>query len=172
MDVAEETVVEELLPNIPGQDHKAAATSCFHVYSSWSFLLWIILVQMWQILVQTQRILKKTCLILLQRHLIQLARWQNWSASAMNLTAKPTKSAAKVANSIAKTCKIIFQHWFIKNKENLASNKLFKATVQLTGNVVDTRTTRHASTRETCEGARTLRGIASKTKITREFNYS
>jgi len=41
-----EAVAKELLPYkelftlvLPGQDHKAAATSCFHVYSSWSFLL-------------------------------------------------------------------------------------------------------------------------------------
>ena len=46
------------------------------------------------------------------------------------------------------------------------------ATVQLTGNVARTRTTRHLSTRKTSEGAGMLRGIASKTKITREFNYS
>jgi len=44
-------------------------------------------------------------------------------------------------------------------------------TVQLTGNVAGTCNTRHASTRETHEGAGMLRGIASKTK-TREFNYS
>ena len=35
-----------------------------------------------------------------------------------------------------------------------------------------TRTSRHASTRETCEGTGSLRGIASKTKTTRELNYS
>jgi len=46
------------------------------------------------------------------------------------------------------------------------------ATVQLTGNVAGTRTTRHASTRETREGAGSPSGIASKTKTTREFNYS
>ena len=45
-------------------------------------------------------------------------------------------------------------------------------TVQLTGNVVGTHTKRHASTQETCEGAGMLRGIASKTRINREFNYS
>jgi len=45
-------------------------------------------------------------------------------------------------------------------------------TVQLTGNVAGTRTTRHASKRETREGAGMLRGMASKTKITLEFNYS
>ena len=39
-------------------------------------------------------------------------------------------------------------------------------TVQLTGNVTGTRTTRHQSTRETRKGAGMLRGIASKTKIT------
>ena len=43
-------------------------------------------------------------------------------------------------------------------------------TVQLTGNVAGTRTTRHASTRETREGTGSPRGIASKT--TRELNYS
>jgi len=44
-DIAE-AVAEELLPYkemfssvVPGQYHKAAATSCFRVYSSWSFLL-------------------------------------------------------------------------------------------------------------------------------------
>jgi len=42
----------------------------------------------------------------------------------------------------------------------------------LTGNIAGTRTTRHVSMRETREGAGMLRGIASKTKITREFNYS
>ena len=46
------------------------------------------------------------------------------------------------------------------------------ATVQLTGNVAGTRTTRDASTRETREGTGSLRGIASKTKTTRELNYS
>jgi len=46
------------------------------------------------------------------------------------------------------------------------------STVQLTGNVAGIHTMRHASTRETREGAGMLRGIASKTKITREFNYS
>ena len=45
-------------------------------------------------------------------------------------------------------------------------------TVQLTGNVTGTRTTRHASTRETREGTGSPRGIASKTKTTRELNYS
>ena len=45
-------------------------------------------------------------------------------------------------------------------------------TVQLTGNVAGTRTMRHASMRETCKGARSPRGIASKTKTTRELNYS
>ena len=45
-------------------------------------------------------------------------------------------------------------------------------TVQLTGNVAGTRTTRHASTRETREGAGSPRGIVSKTKTTRELNYS
>ena len=46
MNVAEEAVAEELLPYkevftsvVPGQDHKTAATSCFHVYSSW--LIWL-----------------------------------------------------------------------------------------------------------------------------------
>jgi len=46
VNVAEEAVAEELLPYkelftsvVPGQDHKAAAKSCFLVYSSWSFLL-------------------------------------------------------------------------------------------------------------------------------------
>jgi len=48
----------------------------------------------------------------------------------------------------------------------------FASTVQLTGNVMGTRTTRHASMQETREGAGMHRGIASKTKITREFNYS
>jgi len=43
-------------------------------------------------------------------------------------------------------------------------------TVQLTGNVAGTRTTRHASTQETREGTGSPRGIASKT--TRELNYS
>ena len=45
-DIAEEAVAEELLPYkemfssaVPGQDRKAVATSCFRVYSSWSFLL-------------------------------------------------------------------------------------------------------------------------------------
>ena len=51
---------------IPGQDHKAAATSCFCVYSSWSFLLWI--------LVQMRLIPKQMHIILLQRRLIQLPR--------------------------------------------------------------------------------------------------
>ena len=44
VNVAEEAVAEELLPYkelftsfVPGQDHKAAATSCFCVYSSWPF---------------------------------------------------------------------------------------------------------------------------------------
>jgi len=44
--VAEEAVAEELLHSkelftlvLPGQDHKAAATSFFSVYSSWLFLL-------------------------------------------------------------------------------------------------------------------------------------
>jgi len=46
--VAKEAVAEELLPYkelftliLPGQDHKAAATSCFraYMYFSWSFLL-------------------------------------------------------------------------------------------------------------------------------------
>ena len=46
------------------------------------------------------------------------------------------------------------------------------STVQLTGNVAGTRTSRHASTRETREGAGSPRGIASKTKTTRELNYS
>ena len=45
-------------------------------------------------------------------------------------------------------------------------------TVQLTCNVVGTRTTRHASTRETREGAESPREIVSKTKTTRELNYS
>jgi len=45
-------------------------------------------------------------------------------------------------------------------------------TVQLTGNVTGTRTTRHASTRETREGTWSPQGIASKTKTTRELNYS
>jgi len=45
-------------------------------------------------------------------------------------------------------------------------------TVQLTGNVAGTRTMRHASMREIREDAGTLRGIVSKTKITREFNHS
>jgi len=44
------------------------------------------------------------------------------------------------------------------------ASKLLLCTVQLTGNVAGTRTMRHASMRETCEGARMLRGIASKTK--------
>jgi len=46
MNFAEEAVAEELLPYkelftsvVPVQDHKTAATSCFHVYSSWSILL-------------------------------------------------------------------------------------------------------------------------------------
>ena len=45
LNVAEEAVTEELLPYkelstsvVLGQVHKAAATSCFRVYSSWSFL--------------------------------------------------------------------------------------------------------------------------------------
>jgi len=45
MNVAEEAVAEELLPYkemftlvLPEQDHKAAATTCFCAYSSWSFL--------------------------------------------------------------------------------------------------------------------------------------
>ena len=45
MNVAE-AVAEKLLPYkelltpvLPGQDNKATATSCFHVYSNWSFLL-------------------------------------------------------------------------------------------------------------------------------------
>jgi len=46
------------------------------------------------------------------------------------------------------------------------------STVQLTGNVAGTRTTRHASAQETRKGAGSPRGIASKTKTTREFNYS
>ena len=46
------------------------------------------------------------------------------------------------------------------------------ATVQLTGNIAGTRTMRHASTRETRKGTGSPRGIASKTKITRELNYS
>ena len=50
--------------------------------------------------------------------------------------------------------------------------ELEQATVQLTGNVAGTHTTRHASMRETHKGAGMLRGIVSKTKITREFNYS
>jgi len=41
-----------------------------------------------------------------------------------------------------------------------------QATVQLTGNVAGTRTTRHVNTRETREGAGKLQGIVSKTKIT------
>ena len=45
-------------------------------------------------------------------------------------------------------------------------------TVQLTGNVAGTRTTRHASTREPCEGTGSPRGTANKTKTTRELNYS
>jgi len=45
-------------------------------------------------------------------------------------------------------------------------------TVQLTGNVAGTHTTRHVSTRETREGTGSPRGIASKTKTTRELNYS
>jgi len=39
-------------------------------------------------------------------------------------------------------------------------------TVQLTGNVAGTCTTRNASTRETCEGTGSPRGTASKTKTT------
>jgi len=46
------------------------------------------------------------------------------------------------------------------------------ATVQLTGNVAGTRTTRHVSTRETRERTGSPRGIASETKTTRELNYS
>jgi len=42
-------------------------------------------------------------------------------------------------------------------------------TVQLTGNVTSTRTTRHASTQETREGAGMLRGIASKAKSPGSF---
>jgi len=42
-------------------------------------------------------------------------------------------------------------------------NFMKHVTVQLTGNVAGTRTTRHASTRETHKGAGMLRGIASKT---------
>ena len=45
-------------------------------------------------------------------------------------------------------------------------------TVQLTGNVAGTRTTRHTSTRETREGTGSPRGIASKAKTTQELNYS
>ena len=45
-------------------------------------------------------------------------------------------------------------------------------TVQLTGNVAGTRTTRQASTRKTREGTGSPRGAASKTKTTRELNYS
>ena len=39
-------------------------------------------------------------------------------------------------------------------------------------NVAGTRTTRHASTRETRESAGSPQVIASKTKTTRELNYS
>jgi len=46
VNVAKEAVAEELLPYkelftpvLPGQDYKAAATSCFCVYSSCSFML-------------------------------------------------------------------------------------------------------------------------------------
>jgi len=46
------------------------------------------------------------------------------------------------------------------------------STVQLTGNVAGTRTTRHASTREICEGTGSPRGTASKTKTIRELNYN
>jgi len=45
-------------------------------------------------------------------------------------------------------------------------------TVQLTDNVAGTCTAKHASTRETREGTGSSRGIASKTKTTRELNYS
>ena len=54
----------------------------------------------------------------------------------------------------------------------LRISELWRVTVQLTGNVAGTCTTRHASTRETREGTGSLRGIASKTKTTRELNYS
>ena len=58
---------------------------------------------------------------------------------------------------------------------NSAHSNCSPTTVQLTGNVAGTRTMRHASTLETCEGAGSPRGIASKTKTTRELkllNYS
>ena len=62
---------KELLTSVvPGEDHKAAATSCFHIYCSWSFLLWWILVQTLLILI----ILMQMCLILLQRRLTQFPR--------------------------------------------------------------------------------------------------
>ena len=49
---------------------------------------------------------------------------------------------------------------------------MFLPTVQLTGNVAGTRTTRHERTRETCEGTGSPRGTARETKTTRELNYS
>ena len=46
-------------------------------------------------------------------------------------------------------------------------NVSYVHTVQLTGNVAGTRTTRYANTRETREGTGSPRGIASKIKTTR-----
>ena len=45
-------------------------------------------------------------------------------------------------------------------------------TVQLTGNVAGTRTTRHTSTRETREGTGRLWEFSRKTNITQECNYN
>jgi len=59
-------------------------------------------------------------------------------------------------------------------KETYFSNgiSITVATVQLTSNIVGTRTTRYTSTWETRKGTGSLWGIVSKTKITQEFNYS
>jgi len=85
--VAEEAAAEELLSYkelltsvVPGQDHKAAATSCFHVYSNWSFLLW----------------LNSSANTILKQMPNSVAKATNRNASTTNLTVKPTNSTAKV----------------------------------------------------------------------------
>jgi len=64
-------------------------------------------------------------------------------------------------------CKItnFFLYLFVSFLKDYHNYFLARApTVQLTGNIAGTRTTRHASTRETCKGTGSPQGIANKTK--------
>ena len=76
---------------------------------------------------------------------------------------------AKLQSSL----EVIIKHHDRKEVEIMTQLAMTSSsTIQLTGNVAGTRTTRHASTQETRKGTRSPRGIASKTKTTRGLNYS